>query len=233
MHPFITQQKFTSPFVPPMNLKPGSSTRSPAPGVQQQQQAEAVSKQRAQAQHAAQLQAQNASNYAAMQMQQFQQPPQVQVQAPAVYGTMYGHQGAPPPYPTQTAPYPQTMGMMQAPAHQMHYGQQPTLHAQATARAGRQRASTMDQQQSGIPPTLQRVVSHLDPTQPIRLQPSPAYYPPPADLGSDMTPGSSRRRASRAGGHGHNSSRGNREIIRNLEDQSIEEGYMMGTQPWH
>ena len=236
MHPFITQQKFTGPFIPPMNLKAGSatSTRSPAPGVQQQQQAEAVSKQRQQAQHAVQVQAQTASNYAAMQMQQFQQPPQVQVQPPVMYNTMYGHQGAPPPYPTQAAPYPHSMSMMQAPPPQIHYGQQPSsLHAQATARAGRQRATTMDQQQSGIPPTLQRVVSHLDPNQPIRLQPSPAYYPPPADLGQDMTPSSSRRRASRAGGHSHAPSRGNRELIRNLEDRSIEEGYMMGTQPWH
>ncbi|KAK5163670.1 hypothetical protein LTR04_002362 [Oleoguttula sp. CCFEE 6159] len=36
-HPFITQQKFTGPFQPQMHLKTGSGTRSPAPGVQQQQ----------------------------------------------------------------------------------------------------------------------------------------------------------------------------------------------------
>ena len=231
LHPFITQQKFTGPFVPPLNLKAGSSTRSPAPGIQQQQQAEAVSKSRAQAQHAAQMQAQNANAYAAMQMGQYQQPPQVQIQSPPVYNSMYGqsHQAAPPPYPAQAAPYGQQMGMMQAANSQMHpqFNQQPNLHAQATARASRQRASTMDQQ--GIPPTLQRVVSHLDPNAPIRLQPSPAYYPPP-EMGQDMNAGGSRRKTSRASGQ--NQSRGNREFIRALEDRSIEEGYMMGGQPW-
>src|ERR1700712_5700003 len=54
LHPFITQQKYTGPFVPPMNLKSSSVNRSPAPGTQQQQQAEALSKQRAQAAQAAQ-----------------------------------------------------------------------------------------------------------------------------------------------------------------------------------
>ena len=60
-HPFITQQKFTQPFVPPMNLKSSSLNRSPAPGTQQQQQAEALSKQRAQA---AQAQANSAAHNA-------------------------------------------------------------------------------------------------------------------------------------------------------------------------
>lgn len=114
-----------------------------------------------------------------------------------------------------------------------HYNQQQAnLHVQATARAGRQRASTMDQQQSGIPPALQRVVSHLDPNAPIRLQPSPAYYPPPADGPSDGTPGSARRRASRAGNATNNYGRGNRDFIRTLEDRSIEEGYMGSQQAW-
>ena len=47
-HPFITQAKFTGPFVPPMNLKSSAISKSAAPGVQQQQHAEALSKQRAQ-----------------------------------------------------------------------------------------------------------------------------------------------------------------------------------------
>ena len=211
-----------------MNLRTGSTTKSPAPGVQQQQQAEAMSRQRAQAQQAVQMQAQGAM--AGIQMNPYHQ--QTPVQNPNIYGGLYtpNHQAAPPPYPTQNA-YSQQMGMMQ-PAPQMHaphFAQQPNLHAQATARAVRQRASTMDQQQSGIPPALQRVVSHLDPNQPIRLQPSPAYYPPPAD-GMDMTPGGSRRRTSRAG-----QGRSNRDFIRTLEDRSVEDTYMMGTgtQPWH
>src|SRR5690349_13820722 len=69
LHPFITQQKFTGPFVPPMNLKASSLNRSPAPGTQQQQQAEALSKQRAQA-------AQAQANTAAQQGAYANMPPQ-------------------------------------------------------------------------------------------------------------------------------------------------------------
>lgn len=241
MHPFITQQKFTGPFVPPMNLKASSNRHSPAPGVQQQQQAEAMSKQRAQAQQAAQMQAQSANAMAAMQMNQYQQQSPHMQQQPPMYNTMYtpSPQGAPPPpYPNQSPYGQQPMNMLQppqqmAPTQQMQppqYGQQQSnLHVQATARAGRQRASTMDQQQSGIPPALQRVVSHLDPNAPIRLQPSPAYYPPP----QDGDPNSSRRRASRSGSNAYGRGNGNRDFIRTLEDRSIEDGYMMGSQPWH
>ncbi|KAF2244118.1 kinase-like protein [Trematosphaeria pertusa] len=224
LHPFITQQKFTGPFVPPMTMRSGSS-RSPAPGVQEQQRYEGLSKQRAQAQQAAaaQQQAQQAAQtaaYANMQMNQYaaQSP---HPQAPNMYNSMYSpnHQGAPPPYPAQPT-YGQQMGMMQP--QQRQYNQPQNLYAQATTRAGRQRASTMDQQQSGIPPALQRVISHLDPNQPIRLQPSPAYYPPPPD-GAPESASSARRRGSRAGGHGQ---REPRNFIRNLEDRTLEEGFM-------
>ncbi|KAJ6180452.1 hypothetical protein N7519_010913 [Penicillium mononematosum] len=166
LHPFITQQKFTGPFMPPMNLK-YSTANKPAPGVQQQQQAEAASKQRA-------AQAAHAQNAYAVQMNQFHTPPQPQPQAPPMYNGMYQQGAPPPPYPTQQPPgYGHQMGMMpgnQVPAQ--------SLYAQATTRAGRQRASTMDPN-GGIPTTIQRVASHLDPNAPIRLQPSPAYYPPP------------------------------------------------------
>lgn len=223
LHPFITQAKFTGPFVPPMTLRSGSS-RSPAPGVQEQQRAEALSKQRAQqaAQAQAQAQAQSAA-YANMQMNQYaQQSPHGQ--APNIYNNMYGpnHQGAPPPYPAQPG-YGQQMGMMQQ-GQAPRYNAQPNLYAQAATRAGRQRASTMDQQQSGIPPALQRVISHLDPNAPIRLQPSPAYYPPPPDGAPDVSTGSARRRGSRAGANQRN-----RDFIRTLEDRTLEEGFMNQT----
>ncbi|KAF2658027.1 kinase-like protein [Lophiostoma macrostomum CBS 122681] len=224
LHPFITQQKYTGPFVPPMTMRSGSN-RSPAPGVQEQQRFEGMSKQRAQAQQqavqqqAAQVQAQNAA-YANMQMNQYagQSP---HSQTPNMYNNMYSpnHQGAPPPYPAQPT-YGQQMGIMQ-PQQARQYNQPQNLYAQATTRAGRQRASTMDQQQSGIPPALQRVISHLDPNAPIRLQPSPAYYPPPPDGAPDSA--NARRRGSRAGNqHG----RGNRDFIRTLEDQTLEDGFM-------
>ena len=224
LHPFITQAKFTQPFVPPMNLKT-SLNKSPAPGVQQQQQAEALSKQRAQA---AQVQAQ--STYAMNQMNQYAQSQHTQ--APPVYNTMYTpqQQAALPPYPTQSTGYGHQMGIMHPAPPAMAptaYSQQPNLYAQAATRAGRQRASTMDQQQGGIPAAIQRVASHLDPNAPIRLQPSPAYYPPPPEGMADSTPGSTRRRGSRAQG-----ARSNRNFVQNLEDRTLEEGFMNQSQ-WH
>ncbi|KAI1425946.1 kinase-like domain-containing protein [Xylaria sp. FL1777] len=243
LHPFITQQKFTGPFVPPMNLKSSSLNRSPAPGTQQQQQAAELSKQRerqqaVQAQAQAQAQAAAQGNYA-MQTNQYPQPPHGQ---PPIYGNngMYtpggGHGGAPPPYAAQQSPYGQMV--MNPPPAQMpaaNYGgvPQPNLYQQATVRAGRQRASTMDQQQSGIPAAIQRVASHLDPSQPIRLQPSPAYYPPPAegmgltDPGAGRVAGRRDSRAQRGGTRG-----GNRDFIRNLEERTLEEGFS-NQSPWH
>jgi serine/threonine protein kinase len=120
LHPFITQQKYTGPFVPPMNLKSSSLNRSPAPGTQQQQQAAELSKQRERAQAAqAQAQAQAAAQGSyAMQTNQYPQSPHGQ---PPIYGNngMYtpgaSHAGPPPPYVAQQSPYGQ-MVMNQAPA---------------------------------------------------------------------------------------------------------------------
>src|SRR5262249_23718235 len=100
----------------------------------------------------------------------------------------------------------------------------------ATVRAGRQRASTVEQQ--GIPPAIQRVASHLDPNQPIRLQPSPAYYPPPPE-GAGINPAEGTPSARRRGSRTHQG-RGNRNLIRNLEERTLEEGFMGGSQnQWH
>lgn len=238
-HPFITQQKYTGAFQPQMNLK--STSRSPAPGVQQQQQAEALSKQRAQQQQQQQqqaAQAQQAANaaYAGMHMTPGYPTSPHTSQQPPMYSNVYSpsHQGAPPPYPSQppsAAAYAQPMPMIQQPppaaASTMHpYAQQPVqtgnLYAQATTRAGRQRASTMDG--NGIPPALQRVVSHLDPNAPIRLQPSPAYYPPPpegSEASSVVGNVGGRRRTSRGPRHGQNE----RNFVRALEDRTLEEGW--------
>ncbi|KAL2020345.1 hypothetical protein VTK56DRAFT_8474 [Thermocarpiscus australiensis] len=239
LHPFITQQKFTGPFVPPMNLKSSALNRSPAPGTQQQLQAEALSKQRAQAaQTQAQASAASQAAYGTIGSGQYQQ--QSHSQPPPIYtSNMYSpssaHSGAPPPYSGQQSGYGQ-MGMSQAavqmpPANYSVGLQQSNMYAQQAR--PRQRASTMEQQQSGIPPAIQRVASHLDPTQPIRLQPSPAYYPPPPDgfQGMDQqTTGRSVRRGSR----GQQTGRGNRDFIRNLEERTLEEGFMgSGQTPWH
>lgn len=238
LHPFITQQKYTGPFVPPMNLKASSLNRSPAPGTQQQQQAEALSKQRAQA---AQAQANSAVQGAYGPMATGQYPPSGHVQPP-MYGNnnMYtpggSHANVPPQYGSQSNQYGQ-MAMPQQP-QQMPSGQyanmpQANVYQQGGMRTNRQRASTMEQQQSGIPAAIQRVASHLDPSQPIRLQPSPAYYPPPGEglHGVDSAAARSNRRGSRpqqGGGRGNN-----RDFIRNLEERTLEEGFMGNQNPWH
>jgi len=237
MHPFITQQKFQGPFVPPMNLKSSSLNRSPAPGTQQQQQAEALSKQRAQA---AQAQASTAQGtYGPVAGGQY--PPSAHPQAP-VYASnnVYSPGGGnmPPAYSGQQNQYGQMVMPQQQPQQpqQMQGGQygnmpQPNVYQQQGMRSNRQRASTMEQQQSGIPAAIQRVASHLDPSHPIRLQPSPAYYPPNAD-GSQAVDSSrgAQRRTSRT----QQGSRSNRDFIRNLEERTLEEGFMGGSQnPWH
>lgn len=236
LHPFITQQKFTGPFVPPMNLKSSSLNRSPAPGTQQQQQAEALSKQRAQA---AQAQANSAAQGAYMTSGQY--PPSGHVPQ-QMYGnnTMYspggshtGHTGHAnvPVYSSQAGQYG-PMPMSQAP-QQLGSAQyanmpQPNMYQQGGMRQNRQRASTMEQQQSAIPAAIQRVASHLDPSQPIRLQPSPAYYPPPGDGSAGMD-----NRAARRGSRPQQGGRGNRDFIRNLEERTLEEGFMGNQNPWH
>ncbi|KAI9709773.1 MAG: dual specificity protein kinase yak1 [Bogoriella megaspora] len=235
LHPFITQNKLTGPFVPPINVKISSREKSPAPGVIQQQQAEQLSKQRAQvaqAQVQAQAQAQQSAAYANIQqMNNFPQTPSNL--GPPAYNNVnlpYSptHQQAPPPYPAQSGNYQQQMGMMQqSPMQPAHYNQPQNLYAQATTQRARQRANTVDYQQNGIPPALQRVISHLDPNAPIRQQPSPAYYPPPPDGTVESNAGSARRRGSRASHLG----RSNRDFIRTLEDRTLEEGFM-NSQHW-
>ncbi|KAL2172220.1 hypothetical protein VTG60DRAFT_7064 [Thermothelomyces hinnuleus] len=236
LHPFITQQKFTGQFVPPMNLKSSALNRSPAPGTQQQLQAEALSKQRAQAAQA-QAQASTAAQgaYGSMGPVQYQQQGHAQQQP--LYGSnnMYTptntHPGAPPPYSGQQGGYGQMgMGQTGVPMPPANYTQS-NMYAQQSR--PRQRASTMEQHQSGIPASIQRVASHLDPNQPIRLQPSPAYYPPPPEGLAGMDHQTSNRQP-RRGSRAQQTGRGNRDFIRNLEERTLEEGFMgSGQSPWH
>ncbi|PSS03872.1 kinase-like domain-containing protein [Coniella lustricola] len=219
LHPFITQTKFTGPFVPPMNLKTTSLNRSPAPGTQQQQQAEAVSKQRAQQ---AQAQANSAAQSAySMANSQYQQPPS---HASSVYGGNMYPANAPMPSAGAPPPYAAGYGGSSAQMPAANYGavtQQPGMYQQAVRR---QRASTMEQQQSGIPAAIQRVASHLDPNAPIRLQPSPAYYPPPPD-GVGLVDQAAARAGGRRGSQQAGRGRSNRDFIRTLEERTLEEGY--------
>ncbi|KAL2189081.1 kinase-like protein [Thermothelomyces heterothallicus CBS 203.75] len=236
LHPFITQQKFTGQFVPPMNLKSSALNRSPAPGTQQQLQAEALSKQRAQAAQA-QAQASTAAQGACGSMGPVQYQQQGHSQQQPLYGSnnMYTptntHPGAPPPYSGQQGGYGQ-MGMGQT-GVQMPPANYTQSNMYAQQNRPRQRASTMEQQQSGIPASIQRVASHLDPNQPIRLQPSPAYYPPPPEGLAGMDHQTSNRQP-RRGSRAQQTGRGNRDFIRNLEERTLEEGFMgSGQSPWH
>ena len=227
LHPFITQHKFTGPFQPPMNLKASALMKSPSPGLQQQLTAELLSRQR---QQQVQAQSQSAAQtaYANMQINSYSQSPATQP-PPPVYSNMYSpHQQVQvPPYPASPNYAPQ-LNMLHASQAPMPatYNQQPNTYMTA-ARSGRPRASTVDQQQSGIPPTLARVAGHLDPTAPIRLQPSPAYYPPPPGEMSDGSSGNARRR-----GNSRTTGGRNRNFIQNLEDRTLEEGFM-SQQQWH
>ncbi|RPB23524.1 kinase-like protein [Terfezia boudieri ATCC MYA-4762] len=250
MHPFITNQKFTGPFHPPMNLK-SPNPKSPAPGTQQQQQAaqkhqeqEQMKQRQAQAQVQAQAQAQQVAQaaqvscYSNVSMGSYgsqppvynnmynppshpqQQPQQQQQQQPAPppytnsLANQYGNQGnmiAQQPNQIQSNPYP----------HQMSYHN-------STARAARQRAATNIE---GIPPQIQRAASMIDPTQPIRSQPSPAYFPPPPDAeGGSIASGiRGNRNKSGRGGYGRG---GNRDVIRTLEDRTLEDG-LFSQQHYH
>lgn len=252
LHPFITQEKFTGPFVPPMNLKSNSLYHSPAPGTQQQLQAEAMSKQRAQvAQSLVQAQAHDQLPHSLSQApfpsgnSSGQYPHSSISQKPPVYSTNTfasnsNQQGPSTVYPPQQQTYNQVSIIPQSQTQTTHNHyknsgstqKQQSLYTQATMRSGRRRASTMEFQLGGIPVNIQKVASHLDPSHPIRLQPSPAYYPPPPENAQDGNSNIARRGSNRHAQSGQTARRSNRDFIQNLEDRTLEEGFM-GQSQWH
>jgi len=249
LHPFITQQKFTGQFVPPMNLKSSALNRSPAPGTQQQMQAEALCRQRAQAAQAAAEAAAAAQAATAAAAANNGQPPvygpPIPSQFPAhlipgSYQQQQPNTQPPPPYTSgvSSSVQQQPSGNSYVPPAQMppaNYAQSSAVNASlyppASANRGtRPRASTMEQQQSGIPPAIQRVASQLDPNHPIRLQPSPAYYPPPPEsfaAGGSGVVGvdSGRQIPGRRGSRTQANALRGRDFIRTLEERTLEEGW--------
>ncbi|EPS43734.1 hypothetical protein H072_2279 [Dactylellina haptotyla CBS 200.50] len=259
LHPFITQQKFTGPFVPPMNLKSSPSAglpKSPHPPMttnQNQSSSQQISTSHLSNNSDQTLKSkpnvsgvpqqlpnsyQNPSTYAATPSHQTQAQPPTYASGPN-YGTngqSYPQQtgNAPPPYTSSHSVYNVSSGA--AAQHQpsappisgaYHPQQQPTsLYQAATTRAGRQRASTIGQNDNGIPPQLSRHAMLLDPNQPIRLQPSPAYYPPPAD----GEPGANKSRRRSQAGQGNQ--RSQRDFIRTLEDRTLEDGLFNNQAQW-
>ncbi|PUU81222.1 kinase-like domain-containing protein [Tuber borchii] len=259
LHPFITQQKYTGPFIPPMNLK-SPPPKSPMSGAEQQQRAEQAMIQKQQAAMQAQAQAQIQAQQRVQQAQQAahvapSQPGYSGVslgnfpassghpQPPTVYNNAYGstqqpnqpQQQAPPAYTTSSTQYGSQLGIMQQqqqqPQQQHQGGQIPSSYGQAAHqalysqnpnRAARQRSATMV---DGVPPQIQRAASMMDPTQPIRLQPSPAYFPPPPG-GIPDEPGNGRGRRQNRGGQYRS-----RDVIRTLEDRTLEDG-LFNQQHW-
>lgn len=225
MHPFITQAKYTGPFVPPMNLKNNSPLQKGpmSPAEQQQRAQEAARQKQAAAQQAAAQQA--AAAQAAQQQQQaspaynsssaYHSPSTSQPVYNNLYSTSQQQYSNPSINFTQSQP--------QVPSQQSQYAGNPNnLYATAQANNARnnqrQRSTTM-MGDGGIPPQIQRAASMMDPNHPIRLQPSPAYFPPP--------PGSHPEEGGMGQGRGR---QGRRNVVRNLEG-TLEEG-MFGGQRW-
>ncbi|KAK6518518.1 dual specificity protein kinase yak1 [Arthrobotrys conoides] len=261
LHPFITQQKFTGPFVPPMNLKSspsGGLPKSPHPpmasntnqtGTSQTTSSQHISNNPDQAlknkPNTSGVPQQLAANYQNPSAGGYINPAvhPAQTQPPTYSGPNYGANGGqqfqqqvvnpPPPYNTNHAGYnvppaTQHQSNQQSLGGAYHAQQQPpSLYQTATTRAGRQRASTIGQNDNGIPPQLSRHAMLLDPNQPIRLQPSPAYYPPPSD--GEVASGSKSRRRSQAGQGGQ---RSQRDFIRTLEDRTLEDGLFNNQTQW-
>ncbi|KAJ5966483.1 hypothetical protein N7481_013197 [Penicillium waksmanii] len=209
LHPFITQQKFTGPFMPPGNLKYSAPNKTVAPGVQQQQQAEAASKQRAA--QAAQAQ-QSAYN---MQMnQQYHAPAQPQQAPPAMYNGIS----------SSTLPDAAT-GLRLPDEHGSWAVFKPKQPLEPVANAHRQWIPMVEAfrpQSSGWPATW-------TPMPPFDCNPAPHTTPPPPDGYVDPNNANQRRRGSRTGGSGNQR---NRDFVRTLEDGVLSEGYMAQNQ-WH
>lgn len=242
MHPFITQQKYTGPFIPPMNLKTPQPQKSPMSSMEAQQKAEQAARQKQQAQqaaHAAQAQTGYSTgfplgaNYQASNHTQPTAP--ATAAAAAMYNNMYAsqqpqqqpqqqQQAAPPAYSSGASQYGNQLNIMQQHAQQPaqipsgnQYNPAQQLYAQNSQRSARQRSATMV---DGVPPQIQRAASMMDPTQPIRLQPSPAYFPPPPGGIPDDQPGQGRGRRQSRGGTQYRS----QNVVRTLEDRTLEDG---------
>lgn len=153
-----------------------------------------------------------------------------------MYSPGGSHGNMPSAYGQQSGQYgPMVMSQQPQQVAQGQYAQmpQPNMYQQGGMRQQRPRASTMEQQQSGIPAAIQRVASHLDPSQPIRLQPSPAYYPPTGESLATAAADATRTGAGRRGSRVQQGGRGNRDFIRNLEERTLEEGFMGNQNNWH
>lgn len=85
--------------------------------------------------------------------------------------------------------------------------------------ARRPRATTIGNV-APIPPPIQRATALMNPAQPIRAQPSPAYIPPPELINAGAAGGAARRNPNGRTGNsnGGNSSGGNGDVVRHLED---------------
>ncbi|KAF5106105.1 hypothetical protein DV453_004222 [Geotrichum candidum] len=236
MHPFITESKYSGPFVPsmatkqfqqqqpqqqqpaiqqyqshqqpqqqpPANQRVGPNWYQPPNPQQQQNHPQPQQQQQQQPQQQQQQQPQQQQQQKHPQPPKLQKPaiPSITVQADNLdqnqkRNMYYGNtipqmppkltvSNAPslnskPPYPTEHTMPSHIPPQPQQPQQQKQQQQQP-YHQQQTLGTGwstrRPRASTIGNM-ARVPPPIQRATALMNPAQPIRAQPSPAYLPPP------------------------------------------------------
>lgn len=215
MHPFITESKFVSPFVPPLVAKDKQFSRSQEENASRNQ-------------HFNQQGGHN-MNHQPSHKQQIQ-PQQVQSQRTGKHTTgtdqqmkhqraqnYYGNTGAYEAPHIQGASasgihmkssYASGNGPVTINSKENNSTQQSNTTGWSTRR---QRASTIGNMVP-IPPPIQRATAMMNPTQPIRAQPSPAYFPPPELIHGQGQSGGNRSRRPNA------NTNGSGDVVRHLED---------------
>lgn len=185
MHPFITEKKYTGPFVPDLAMKgyrekTGDTVASTENGnvgsapaqhsYPKPQPAPLVSKNDAQSK----VYYGQAGTYGNATGAGYGQPPNLQKNLG--YQRAQPVQSSQPSQPSHISQPSQPSHISQAPPFPSQKPHQDTQKTSYTAR--RPRASTIGNMDP-IPPPIQRATALMNPTQRIRTQDSPAYFPPP------------------------------------------------------
>ncbi|CAN6635461.1 dual specificity protein kinase Yak1p [Trichomonascus vanleenenianus] len=216
MHPFITESKFVGPYVPPFGAKTTATTATSRFTRQAQPQHHHQSQPMAQP---VQNTYYNSDIYVNPQRSQPQMPPP-QPQQAIPPPPMYIQQQQQPPQPQQQPQQTQRLNnanqsMLAATAAHHHHQQQQQQR--------RPRASTLGNHlDTTVPGPIQRATALMNASEPIRAQPSPAYFPPPELYANDAVPEQQQPRWQRQPTTGQAKQRtsGNAygEVVKHLED---------------